>query len=113
PARLNPRWRPAETWAIFSGMRSVTACLLLFCGLAAPLLAQTIEVSPNPAMVDEVVFIRVTGLQPNEHVTVDAHLKDGGDHEWNSRAEFVADSQGIVDTSQQSPTGGSYKGLSS
>ena len=48
-------------------------------------------------------------LYAGAHAIIQAHLKDGEDHPWESRAEFVADAQGIVDTSKQAPVSGSYK----
>jgi len=83
--------------------------LFAFFGLHA----QTIEVSQNRVMIDESASIRATGLQPNEHVTIRAELVDGGDADWTSLADFVADSQGGVDTSRQPAVSGSYKGVSS
>ena len=88
-----------------------TVCLPLFAFFG--LHAQTIEVSQNRVMIDESASIRATGLQPNEHVTIRAELVDGGDADWTSLADFVADSQGGVDTSRQPAVSGSYKGVSS
>ncbi len=63
-------------------------------------------------MVDEPVSIRATGLQPNERVTIHAELVDGEDVRWTSQADFVADSQGSMDTSKQPAVAGSYKEMS-
>jgi dienelactone hydrolase len=84
-----------------------TVCLPLiaFFGLQA----QTIEVSPNRVMADESVSIRAAGLRPNERIAVRAELVDGADAHWASQAEFVADSQGGIDTSKQLAVAGSYK----
>jgi dienelactone hydrolase len=74
--------------------------------------AQTLQVSPSPAMNDEAVAIRATGLQAGERVTIQAELVDGSDAHWVSKANFVADAQGAVDTSVQAPVDGSYKVVS-
>ena len=74
--------------------------------------AQTLTITPNPAMADESFALQATGLQPGEHVTIQATLTDGADQHWASEAEFVADAQGAVDTSAQAPTRGSYKEIS-
>jgi dienelactone hydrolase len=74
--------------------------------------AQTIEVTPNRVMTDEFASIRATGLRPNERVTIRAELVDGADAHWTSQADFVADSQGGVDTSKQPAVSGSYKEVS-
>jgi dienelactone hydrolase len=87
-----------------------TVCLsfIAFLGLHA----QTIEVTPNRVLTDESASIRATGLQPNEHITIRAELADGADAHWTSQADFVADSQGGVDTSKQPAVSGSYKEVS-
>jgi len=74
--------------------------------------AQTLEVNPNKALVDESPAVRATGLQPNQRVSIQAELVDGENHAWASQAEFVADGQGVVDTSLQAPAKGSYRGVS-
>ncbi len=74
--------------------------------------AQMLEVSPARVMVDEVATIRASGLQPGERVSIRGELIDGEEHGWASEAEFVADSQGTVDTSKQAPEKGSYKEVS-
>jgi len=51
------------------------------------LAAQTLEVNPAGTLVDQAPAIRVSGLQPGEHVTIHADLLDGADHPWHSQAE--------------------------
>lgn len=75
--------------------------------------AQTLQVIPDHALSDQQVVIRATGLQPGEHITIQAKLTDGADHPWSSEAQFVSDAQGAVDTSKQAPEKGSYKDVSS
>jgi dienelactone hydrolase len=75
--------------------------------------AQTLEVSPNRVMADESASIRATGLPPNERLTIRAELVDGADARWTSQADFVADSEGRIDTSQQPAVAGSYSEVSS
>jgi dienelactone hydrolase len=75
--------------------------------------AQTLEVSPNRVMADESASIRATGLPPNERLTIRAELVDGADVHWTSQADFVADSQGRMDTSKQPAVAGSYLEVSS
>jgi hypothetical protein len=74
--------------------------------------AQTLELIPNRVLVDESAVIRARGLEPNERISIQAELVDGADEPWSSQAEFIADAQGAVDTSQQAPVKGSYEGLS-
>ncbi len=84
----------------------------LFLFLNAALVAQTLEVNPVRALADQIPKIRAIGLQANEHVTIVAELTDGAGHDWSSKAEFIADAQGVVDVSQQAPLKGSYKKVS-
>jgi len=88
----------------------LAACLwTVGLGIAS---AQTLEIIPNRVLVDEPAAIRAGGLAPNERVTIQAELVDGADEPWSSQAEFIADAQGAVDTSQQAPVRGSYEGVS-
>jgi dienelactone hydrolase len=74
--------------------------------------AQTLELIPNRVLVDESAVIRARGLEPNERISIQAELVDGADEPWSSQAEFIADAQGAVDTSQQASVKGSYEGVS-
>ena len=74
--------------------------------------AQTLQVTPAQVLVDECAIIRASGLQPNEHVSIRGELTDGAGQAWASEAEFIADAQGMVDVSKQSPIKGSYDELS-
>jgi dienelactone hydrolase len=94
----------------FSGMR-LAVCLSFIAFLS--LHAQTLEVSPHRVMIDQPASIRATGCQPNERLTIQAELIDGADARWTSQAEFIADPQGIIDTSRQPAVAGSYKEVSS
>ena len=87
-------------------MRRLTFLLL---ASSFGLRAQTLEVAPNRVLLDEVATIRAAGLQPNERVSIHAELTDGAGDRWSSQADFVADAQGVVDTSKQPPVAGSYK----
>src|SRR3569833_3310519 len=89
-------------------MRTVW-CLFILC---TPLAAQTIDITPVRALVDETVTIRVSGCQPGKHMTLQAELFDGAGRRWSSQAEFGADAQGGIDISKQAPIGGSYKEVS-
>jgi dienelactone hydrolase len=91
--------------------RKLTVLLSLAC-LASPLCAQTLEITPKRALVDESVTIRASGLQPGEHATIRAELLDGAEHRWKSEAEFTADAQGVVDATRDAPGKGSYKSVS-
>lgn len=74
--------------------------------------AQTIEVTPMRVLIDEAATIRVSGCNPNERLTIHSELVDGADGRWVSQSEFIADAQGMIDTSKQAPVAGSYKEVS-
>ena len=80
----------------------------LFSTVFFGLHAQTIEVSPSRVMADECASIRAAGLKPNERMAIRAELVDGADVPWASQAEFVANSEGRIDTSKQPAVAGSY-----
>jgi dienelactone hydrolase len=90
--------------------RVVAACLCAsaFCALRG----QTLQITPSSVLSDETAAIRATGLQPNETLTIRAELVDGAGQRWSSQADFLADSQGVVDVSRQAPVKGSYNELS-
>jgi dienelactone hydrolase len=68
-----------------------------------------LEITPHTSLIDEPVSIRLSGLQPRQHVTIHAHTLDGFHQRWQSTAMFVADEQGMVDLSTQKPLSGSYR----
>jgi dienelactone hydrolase len=84
----------------------------IFAGTLGDVSAQALQISPNPAMVDDAVAIRVSGLRPSQRVAIQAQLIDGANQHWTSEAQFVADAQGEVDSSTQAPVDGSYKEVS-
>ena len=67
-----------------------------FAASLGPVAAQQIEINPARIALDECTAIQVQVL-PGAHVIIQVHLKDGEDHPWESRAEFVADAEGIVE----------------
>jgi dienelactone hydrolase len=70
-----------------------------------------IQIAPNPAMVDEVVAIRVVGLPPGAHVLLHAYTEDDAGLAWESHALFEADAGGRIDLAAQAPAGGTYSGV--
>ena len=90
----------------------IALCLGVAANAVGLLGAQTLEITPSRVMVDESATIRVTGLGPQKHVTIDAALTDGAGEPWASTAEFVADESGVVDVAKQAPVKGAYHGVS-
>ena len=85
------------------------ALLLIACLCAAQPHAQTLDITPQRLMADEAATIHAAGLQPREHVILQADLVDGAGAPWAARADFVADEAGAIDTSKQAPVKGSYR----
>ena len=72
--------------------------------------SQTIQVSPERALVDVPVTIRVTGLKPQQPITLQASVTDMSQVVWSAQVNFVADDNGTLDLKQSVPVSGSYTG---
>ncbi|RPI21065.1 MAG: acyl-CoA thioesterase [Acidobacteria bacterium] len=70
-----------------------------------------IHVNPSTALMDQRVWIRITGLLPDQAVKMIATMEDLHGEAWKSEAEFVADRAGAVDLDKQAPVRGSYAGV--
>jgi dienelactone hydrolase len=106
----SPRILPPYLHRVAPFIVLLGVCLYASSGLV--LAAQTLTVSPDHVLADQPATIRVAGLQPHEHISIQAHLFDGKAQPWASQAEFAADDTGTVDTSTQAPVDGSYRAVS-
>jgi dienelactone hydrolase len=88
----------------------MTAPLIL--PVSAVAMSPLIEVTPNPAFVDEEVETTVRGVAPGSEVSITAETKDDDGRTWKSRAEFTADAAGGVNVREQESLRGSYTGVS-
>jgi dienelactone hydrolase len=70
------------------------------------------EVTPNPAFVDEEVEVTVRGVAPGSEVSITAETEDDERRTWKSRAEFTADASGPVNVREQESLRGTYTGVS-
>ncbi|MFR9676234.1 acyl-CoA thioesterase/BAAT N-terminal domain-containing protein [Streptomyces sp. TR06-5] len=66
-----------------------------------------IEVDEPSALVDRAIETRITGLGPEEKITVSAGARSPR-ATWRSRATFRADEDGVVDLTRDKPLDGSY-----
>ncbi|MBD2017054.1 acyl-CoA thioesterase/BAAT N-terminal domain-containing protein [Microcoleus sp. FACHB-53] len=73
----------------------------------------TIETTPQTALIDESVSIRLLGFQPNKSVTLRATMPDDLGRVWSAYATFKPDDEGNVDLSSMPPDSGSYSGIDS
>lgn len=81
---------------------------LVECGSGSPGGAE-IEVDTPVGLADQPVSIRVSGLDPDEPVTVRARANDWQGEGWEAQASFAADADGVVDLDRDAPTSGTYQ----
>jgi len=67
-----------------------------------------LDVTPTPLPVDVPAWIRLSGLDAGQEVTLRAEFQDGSANLWHSEAVFIADADGVVDLTRQAPSNGSY-----
>jgi dienelactone hydrolase len=70
-----------------------------------------IDLSPNPALVDQEVRIRVSGAPPEQRVRLLAWTMDDSSRRWESTADFIARSDGTIDLGADAAIDGSYRGV--
>ena len=75
------------------------------CSSAQP----SIQIDPNPALMDEMTTVRILGLSPYQEVTVVTTMKLV-DVPFISHAMYRADEHGHVDFTKHPSYGGSYTG---
>src|SRR5574340_1222632 len=73
--------------------------------------AVSFTVSPNPALMDERISVKVAGCQPNRPVLIRARSRDQRDRLWRSAAVFIAGPDGSVDLSGQANISCTYPGV--
>lgn len=114
--------RPAVVYVLLISMPNRTGvclwalglCLLSCSDCTVPADHETqvtFVISPNPALMDDRVTIRVMGLHPNREVMIRARSRDQRDCWWHSSASFRARPDGFVDVSAQAPISGAYTGV--
>ena len=91
--------------------RAVFAAAGICAAAAGVVAAPKIQVAPEACLLDAVVAISSSGLEPNKPVTIRAEMADKGGRVWRSHAVFVADGNGSVNLSSQAATEGTYKGI--
>ncbi|KAL9979727.1 hypothetical protein ACROYT_G017434 [Oculina patagonica] len=74
--------------------------------------ASRISVQPISSLIDDKVNILVSGLEPEQTVTLVAKLLSDKGALFYSHAHFIADKDGEVDVYRDSSLGGSYSGVS-
>src|SRR5208282_2264446 len=70
-----------------------------------------IIVTPNPALADDEVRIRIAGAPPRAPVKLTVWMMDDQNRRWESSAEFLSRHDGTVILSQDAPRSGTYSGV--
>ena len=73
--------------------------------------APTLTITPAGAALDTPLRIRVAGCGSGAIVAVTTTQLDPAGRSWSASAKFVADDQGVVDTTSDPPLTGSYEGV--
>lgn len=71
----------------------------------------TLEITPNPAFVDEPAIVRMAGIRPRAKVILRAAVRDDTGRVWESSGIYIATADGKIDTSVQESIDGSYRGV--
>tara|TARA_R110002049_G_scaffold267817_1_gene444276 strand:- start:1010 stop:2371 length:1362 start_codon:yes stop_codon:yes gene_type:complete len=71
-----------------------------------------LTVRPVDALIDEPRQIIVSGLSPDELVSISTKTRRSGGGYWDSQATFLADAKGVVDLTRDAPVGGDYAEVS-
>jgi dienelactone hydrolase len=69
-----------------------------------------LEISPNPAYIDERVALKIRGLAPGTRATIRAQVKDDAGRAWESSGVYRADETGCVNLAEQESLSGTYRG---
>lgn len=70
-----------------------------------------LEISPNPAFVDEPATVKLSGAPSGTRVTLRAVVRDDAGREWEASGLYTATVDGTIDTSMHESIGGSYRGV--
>ena len=67
-----------------------------------------IDIQPSRALLDQPLTVRISGLAPEQEITVRSRTKDEKETPWQAFATFTADTHGVVDLSKQAPQSGTF-----
>jgi dienelactone hydrolase len=92
-------------------MKMIAAALITLTIVGSPALsAAALKVHPQTALFDQPVTIAMTGLAPDEKVTLTLTTKDAKDNVWRSRATYYSSLDGTLDLRRAAPYSGTYSG---
>ena len=87
------------------------ACLVRKLPAASSRARSVISVEPNSSLVDKKVKILVSGLEPNQNVTLQARMVGEKGEVFESYAHYIADKDGGIDVRSDPSFGGAYLGV--
>jgi hypothetical protein len=105
------RWLTGGLGAGLAALAALAALAVAGCGRSAPVQTPRLSVLPRTGLVDRARTITVSGLDPGEHVTLQARTSIDGNI-WTSQTAFAANGRGTVDVSRAAPLSGGYRGAS-
>jgi dienelactone hydrolase len=107
-ALARPRERRALTVGLIAGLVVVASAVFYLhpSGLRFPV---AIHADRSIGLADSPLHLWITGLQPNQTVTIVARTADRDGQPWGSYATLVAGRDGSIDLSRAMPLEGSYR----
>jgi len=69
---------------------------------------ESISVSPETSLSDEIISIQLKGFAPHCHVLIKSEMTDDVGTVWGSHATFTTNKAGKVDLKDQMPDAGMY-----
>jgi hypothetical protein len=104
---LDSYCRPPQALQQFAVV-AMTIAFLSFCNSASA--AVSVSATPEGALLDQRLVIRISGLPANTRVQVNAKSRAQDALWWRSEGVFTADGLGQIDLDRQAPQSGSYGG---
>ncbi len=95
-ANARPMFRRIRA-VVLGGLVLTLVLIPLVVLAAAPIGPLRIGLDPATALMGTPFTFAVTGLKPGERVVIKGHTIDSQGRAWNSQAEFIASTLGVVD----------------
>ncbi len=93
-----------------AGIGVLAAAGLLSCTSSHSATHATVTATPDRALYDTPIAVRVTGLPAGQKATISASSTASDGKTWTDSAQFAANDDGVV-TTRQAPISGSYHGV--
>lgn len=90
---------------------TVTGCTSVTNEVESTTSPVAIDVTPIDGLIDDPLDVTVSGLPPEQNVTVWARVEDDNDQTWLSYATFESSPTGTIDLNEQVAVDGTYEGV--